>query len=111
MNDRLGFVALILIAALSVAACGKSEEKVHESWKTPPEKAQVDDNTLTRIIKSALKADPEVRHLDIGVEADNGTVTLSGAVDNQAQMDRVNMLTWMVEGIKKVDNKMSLRSR
>jgi hyperosmotically inducible protein len=32
-------------------------------------------------------------------------------VDNQAQMDRVNMLTWMVEGIKKVDNKMSLRSR
>jgi hyperosmotically inducible periplasmic protein len=36
---------------------------------------------------------------------------LSGAVDNQTQMDRVNMLTWMVEGIKKVDNKMSLRSR
>jgi hyperosmotically inducible protein len=111
MNDRLGSAALILVAALSVAACGKPEEKVHESWKAPPAKAVVDDSTLVSTIKSALKADPEVRHLDIRVEAQNGTVTLSGPVDNQAQMDRVNMLTWMVEGIKKVDNKMSLRSR
>lgn len=111
MNDRLGSAALILVAALSVAACGKPEEKVHESWKAPPPKAEVDDSTLVSTIKSALKADPEVRHLDIGVEAQNGTVTLSGPVDNQAQMDRVNMLTWMVEGIKKVDNKMSLQSR
>ena len=111
MNDRLGSVALILIAALSVAACGKPEEKVHESWKTPPAKAEVDDNTLVGTITSALKADPEVRDLDVRVEADNGTVTLSGTGDNQAQIDRVNMLTWMVEGIKKVNNKMSLQSR
>lgn len=111
MNDGLGSAALILIAALSVAACGKPEEKVHESWKAPPAKEEVDDSTLVSTIKSALKADPEVRHLDIGVEAQNGTITLSGPVDNQAQMDRVNMLTWMVEGIKKVDNRMSLRSR
>jgi hyperosmotically inducible protein len=109
MNDKLGLVTLILIAALSVAACG-NEEKVHESWKTQPAKAEVDDSTLVSTIKSALKADPEVRHLDIGVDAKNGTVMLSGVVDNQAQMDRVNMLTWMVEGIKKVDNKMSLRT-
>lgn len=109
MNDKLGLVTLILIAALSVAACG-NEEKVHESWKTPPAQAEVDDSTLVSTIKSALKADPEVRHLDIGVDAESGTVMLSGVVDNQAQMDRVNMLTWMVEGIKKVDNKMSLRT-
>ena len=57
-----------------------------------------------------IEGRPEVRHLDIGVDAENGTVMLSGVVDNQAQMDRVNMLTWMVEGIKKVDNKMSLRT-
>jgi hyperosmotically inducible protein len=110
MDDRLGLATLTLIATLLVTACGNSEEKVHESWKAPPEKAQVDDSTLVSTVQSALKTDPEVRHLDIRVEADNGTVMLSGVVDNQTQMDRVNMLTWMVEGIKKVENKMSLRS-
>jgi hyperosmotically inducible protein len=35
---------------------------------------------------------------------------LSGFVDNQAEMDRVIMFAWMAEGIKKVDNKMSLKS-
>jgi hyperosmotically inducible protein len=56
-----------------------------------------------------LKADPDVRHLDVRVEVHNGTVMLSGFADNQAQLDRVNMLTWMVEGVKKVDNKMNVR--
>ena len=111
MNDRTGLLALALVAALSSTACGKPEEKVHESWKAPPSKAEVDDSTLVSTVQSALKTDPEVRHLDIGVEANNGTVVLSGSVDNQTQIDRVNMLTWMVEGIRKVDNKMSLRGR
>jgi hyperosmotically inducible periplasmic protein len=109
MNDKLGLVTLTLIAALSVAGCG-NEEKVHESWKAPPAKEEVDDATLAGTVQTKLRSDPEVRHLDIRVEADKGTVTLSGTVDNQAQMDRVNMLTWMVEGIGKVDNKMSLRN-
>ena len=49
----------------------------------------MDDNTLASTIKSALLADPEVRNLDVRVEAHNGEVMLSGVVDNQAQMDRV----------------------
>ena len=110
MIDRYKFVvlAIALAGALSMASCGK-EEKVHESWKTPEPKAAVDDNTLNSSIQGALKADPDVRHLDVRVEAHNGTVMLSGFADNQAQLDRVNMLAWMVEGVKKVDNKMSLR--
>ena len=111
MIDRYKVVvlAIALASALSLASCGK-EEKVHESWKTPEPQAAVDDTTLNSSIQGALKAEPEVRHLDIRVEAHNGTVMLSGFADNQAQLDRVNMLAWMVEGVKKVDNKMSLRS-
>jgi hyperosmotically inducible periplasmic protein len=111
MNDRHKLViwALILIGALSTAGCGK-EERVHESWVAPPTAEGVDDSTLNSIVKAALLADPDVRHLDVRVEAHNGEVMLSGIADNQTQMDRVNMLTWMVDGIKKVDNKMSLRS-
>ena len=83
---------------------------MHESWKTPEPTAVVDDSALNSNVQGALKADPDVRHLDVRVEANNGTVMLSGYADNQAQLDRVNMLTWMVEGVKKVDNKMSVRS-
>lgn len=112
MNDRhrLLVLAVTLAGALSIASCGKSEEKVHESWVAPPTQEQVDDSTLNSTVKAKLLADPEVRHLDVRVEASSGTVMLSGIADNQAQMDRVNMLTWMVDGVKKVDNKMSVRS-
>jgi hyperosmotically inducible protein len=112
MNDRYRLIvpAIALIGALSVTACGKSEEKVHESWVAPPAQEQVDDSTLNSTIKAALLADPEVRHLDVRVEANSGTVMLSGIADNQALLDRVNMLTWMVDGVKKVENKMSVRS-
>ena len=111
MNDRHRFVilAVALAGALSIGGCGKSE-KVHESWEAPPAQEQVDDSTLNSTVKAALLADPEVRHLDVRVEASGGTVMLSGIADNQSQMDRVNMLTWMVDGVKKVDNKMSVRS-
>ncbi|HJT50444.1 MAG TPA: BON domain-containing protein [Nitrosospira sp.] len=111
MIDRrkLAVLAATLIGALSIASCGK-EERVHESWKTPEPDAIVDDSTLNSTIQSALKADPDVKHLDVKVEAHNGTVMLSGFADNQVQLDRVNMLTWMVDGVKKVDNKMSVRS-
>ena len=53
MNDKLGLVTLILIAALSVAGCG-NEEKVHESWKAPPAKEEVDDSTLASTVKASI---------------------------------------------------------
>lgn len=106
------FKALILTitvtSSLLIAGCGQ-EQKVHESWKTPPPRETVDDSTLNSEIKSALQADPEVRHLDIRVEAHAGTVMLSGFAENEAQMDRINMLAWMVDGVRKVDNKIDVR--
>ena len=61
-------LAVALAGFLSLASCGKGE-KVHESWKIPDPQAVVDDSTLNSSIQGALKADPEVRHLDVRVEA------------------------------------------
>jgi hyperosmotically inducible periplasmic protein len=101
---------LIGILSLSVNGCTKPEDRVHESWVTPPAGEAVDDNTLASTIRAALLADPDVKNLDVKIEAHNGEVMLSGFVDNQAEMDRIIMFAWMAEGIKKVDNKMSLKS-
>jgi hyperosmotically inducible protein len=112
MNDKYRFVILTatLIGSLSIAGCTKPEDRVHESWVMPPAGEAVDDNTLASAIKSSLLADPDVKNLDVKIEAHNGEVMLSGFVDSQAQMDRVIMFAWMAEGIKKVSNKMSVKS-
>lgn len=111
MNDKYGLIvtAAMLIGVLSFAGCTKHEDKVHESWVAPPAGEIVDDSTLSGTIKSAVMADPDVKNLDVKIEAHNGEVMLSGLVDNQAQMDRVIMFAWMAEGIKKVDNRMSVK--
>ncbi|MDQ3185747.1 MAG: BON domain-containing protein [Pseudomonadota bacterium] len=113
MNNKYSSVVLatmLIGGALSIAGCTKHEDKVHESWVAPPAGEVVDDSTLTNTIKSSLLSDPVVKNLDVKIEAHNGEVMLSGVVDNQAQMDRVIMFAWMAQGIKKVDNKMSLKS-
>src|SRR5687768_16042672 len=110
MMDSLKMLVLTMavVSSLLIAGCGQ-EQKVHESWKTPPTKEKIDDSSLNSAIKAALQADPEVRHLDIRVEAHAGTIMLSGFAESEAQLDRINMLTWMVEGVKKVDNKIDVR--
>lgn len=112
MNDKCKWMAFTgtLIGALFITGCTKHEDKVHESWVTPPAGPVIDDTTLAADIQSALRGDPNVKNLDVKIEAHNGEVMLGGLVDNQTQMDRVIMLAWMAEGIKKVDNKMSLKS-
>jgi len=39
----------------------------------------------------------------------SGEIMLSGLANNQSQIDRANTLTWLVEGVKKVDNRMSTK--
>lgn len=110
MNEKHRSVILVaaLMGALCMSACTKHEDKVHESWKTPEPKAQIDDSALADSLKAVLRADPDIKNLDVKVDAHNGELMLAGNVNNQAQMDRVLMLAWMAEGVRKVDNKLSL---
>ena len=109
-RNRSIIAATVLAGAISAASCTRHEDKVHESWVTPPAKEAVDDATLAAALREALRSDPDVRNVDVRIEAHNGELMLSGIADNQAQIDRVVMFAWMMEGIKKVDNKMGLRN-
>ena len=70
----------------------------------------IDDSTITTKVKSALLADADVKSFDIKVETRKGEVQLSGFVDNQAQIDRAIAVAKGVEGVKSIDNKMSLKT-
>ena len=117
-QNKLLVVAITLASALSLAACGKSEEKARAPGEAPKAGAPeakttvgttIDDSAITTKVKSALLADAEVKGLDIKVETNKGEVQLSGFVDTQAQIDRAVSVAKGVEGVKNVDNKMSLK--
>lgn len=115
IQNKLLVLTISLVGALTLAGCGKSEEKGPKPEGPKPEAkttvgTDVDDSTITTKVKSALLADADVKSFDIKVETRKGEVQLSGFVDNQSQMDRAVAVAKGVEGVKKVDNKMSLKT-
>jgi len=70
---------------------------------------QIDDSVVTARVKSALLADPDVKSFEIKVATRKGQVQLSGFVDTQARIDYALALTRKVEGVRDVENGMSLK--
>ena len=71
---------------------------------------KVDDTVITTKVKTALLADDAVKGLDISVNTTMGAVSLTGAVENQMQIDRAVELTKAVEGVQNVQNGMTLKN-
>jgi osmotically-inducible protein OsmY len=69
----------------------------------------LDDATITTKVKSALLQAPDVKGLDVKVETDKSVVQLSGFVANQAQIDKAMELAKGVQGVREVQNKMSVK--
>jgi hyperosmotically inducible protein len=99
-----------LAAALSLlaAGCNRQEETPAASAKTTVG-TEIDDTVVTTKVKSALLADADIKSFDLKVETRKGAVQLSGFVDNQAQIDRAIAATQGVEGVKSVENGITLK--
>ena len=73
--------------------------------------AEIDDGVITTKVKSALLADDTVKGLDINVDTAQGVVRLSGAVDSQAQVDMATQIAKGVEGVKDVQNELTVNQQ
>ncbi|MFC7297231.1 BON domain-containing protein [Herminiimonas aquatilis] len=69
----------------------------------------VDDTVITTKVKTALLADSDVKGLDVNVDTSQAVVTLSGAVNNQTQIDRAGKLATDVAGVKSVINNLTIK--
>lgn len=69
----------------------------------------VDDGIVTAKVKSALLSYPEIKSFDIAVVTRKGEVQLSGFVDSQAQINKAIDLARGVEGVKSINNEMSIK--
>lgn len=116
-------LVLACAASILMTGCGKREEETRAptpsamaptaSMGTPPAGTtvgtEIDDSVVTARVKSALLADRDVKSFEIKVETRKGQVQLSGFVDTQARIDNAIALTRKVEGVKGVENGMSLK--
>ena len=69
----------------------------------------IDDSAITAKVKAALLAAADVKGTDINVETKQGEVQLSGFVNNQQQVDKAVKVASAVDGVKKVDNKLTVK--
>jgi len=107
---RLLVLIVSVTGVLSFTGCDKSREDASKSPAGTLVGTEIDDSIITTKVKSKLLADPDIKGFDLKVETHKGDVQLSGFVGNQAQIDRAIMITHSVEGVKNVDNRMSLKN-
>lgn len=72
------------------------------------EQMKVDDSTLTKKIKEALKNDAMLQKLDIKVEVKDGVVTLSGDAKDVRWQGRAVKVANSIAGVKSVQNNLTV---
>jgi hyperosmotically inducible periplasmic protein len=70
-------------------------------------KYEVSDAALTTKVKSVLLKDSEITKFGIHVKSNQGTVTLSGAVDSPAAAAHAQSVAADVKGVQSVNNRLT----
>ena len=70
----------------------------------------VDDATITTKVKSAVLAEPGLKSLQINVDTKDAVVTLSGTVDTPELKSRAVQITQGVQGVKSVNDNLSVKT-
>jgi hyperosmotically inducible protein len=107
---QLAFVqAVALACTVSIAMTGCDNSQAEGRAPRTSVGTEIDDSVVTARVKAALLSDPNVKSSDIKVETRKGKVQLSGFVGSQARIDNAIAVTRRVEGVKDVENAMSLK--
>jgi len=114
MNNPLGLrivtTTLAGVMTIAMVACNKPADATNPPPPNTTIGTELDDSVVTTRVKSVLLEDADVKSFDIKVETHKGEVMLSGFVDNPTQMDHALAIVHSVEGVKNVDNKISVKS-
>lgn len=70
----------------------------------------IGDGAITAKVKTALLADPDVKALRIDVDTRDAAVTLSGTLDQRANADKAVSIARGVDGVKSVENRLTVKS-
>jgi len=100
----LGLILCLGALPLVTMITGCAGDRYHESTGE-----SIDDSGISMHVKSALANDAEYKYEGVDVKTFKGTVQLSGFVDTRAQKSRAGDLAKGVEGVKEVDNNITVK--
>jgi len=69
----------------------------------------IDDGAITASVKSKYLLDDTLKGLQINVDTEQGTVTLTGSVQDDAAKQRATQIAQGVEGVVNVDNQLTIQ--
>ena len=101
---------VFLIPVLCVVCSGCSNQNT--AVKNPPAKESGPDWEITAKVKALILGDMSISVASrfVTVNTQNGVVTLTGEVTSRDDMNRIVNTARAVEGVKKVDNQMTVKS-
>ena len=122
----LGTIAMAVLGLALLAGCEKKTTTVDTPAGTTstttvsptPAASQavtragdaIADTAITAKVKTAFLADADVKGLQVEVDTRDGVVTLSGALDKAANVERAATLAKGIEGVKSVDNRLTVKA-
>ena len=104
-------VAPSTTASDAMAATTNAMDKAASATERGMAKAgeAIGDAAITGKVKTALIADPDVKALKIDVDTKDHVVTLNGSADKQANADKAVTIAQGVEGVKSVENRLTIK--
>jgi len=100
----LGLVLSLGTAPLAALVTGCAGDRYYQSTGEA-----IDDTGITVRVKRALSHDAEYKYGSVEVKTFKGTVQLSGFVDTRVQKSRAAELAKGVEGVKEVEDNITVK--
>jgi len=93
---------IVLLLSITACAATPTSESTGEFF---------DNSMITAKIKSRLIDDPVTGVFRIKVDSFKGVVQLSGFVNSRVEKQRAEQIAYSVDGVKKVDNTLLIKSQ
>ena len=94
--------------AIAVAACNAPEQGQSLRQSGSMLEPAGDDHAIAAAVKAAFRADGSFADNAIAVDSRDGAIELTGAVDEQTQIDRAMALAFVVPGVRSIKSRVRL---
>ena len=99
----IGLAAIFGVSAVASAASDSTDSSATVG-------AALTDTAITAKVKANFVGDSRLKGSDVGVETNNGVVTLTGTAASSAAKDAAETLAQNVSGVRRVNNQLSAPS-